>query len=171
MILKNYWALCEAYSEASGSYSNTYYFPVKPVKTSGTEAETFSMSLSSANVIGQMMPKNGLEVLVGSGSTEPDYEDYALAQDETANFDNYSVTQTRTMSATGEGYDIVFLVTGNNNTGSSITLTEVGIIKKVSSSFASPDDTTIMLARFLLADPIPVADGGAFTFAFKWSDT
>ena len=170
MILKNYWALSEGLAKATGSYTDTQTFPTKPVDTSGNEVITFGFSLNAADPMAQVSAKAGLSVLVGSGDDTPAADDYALETDITSSISSFSVVKTYTIAESGNGYDIAFLVSGTNGTGATITISEVGLMKTISSTWNSADDTDLLLARFLLTDPIVVADGAGFSFAFKWAE-
>lgn len=170
MILNNYWALCEGYAKATGSYTTAQTFPTKPVDTSGAQVSTFGFSLTGTDPMAQISAKAGLDVVIGSGSTAPAADDYALETDETANVSAFSVVKTYTQASSGSGYEITFLVSGTNETGATLSISEVGLKKTISSTWNTPDDTELLLARFLLETPIVVADGAGFSFAFKWSE-
>lgn len=103
---------------------------------------------------------------VGTGTTAATYNDYALESPVTVTFSNLSQGTVSYNSSTGKWEETVtmdFL----NNTGDSLSITELGIERLVYYGYSTT--TTIIIAREVLATPITVINGayGRVSFTYE----
>lgn len=116
--------------------------------------------------------KDDITVNVGEGDTEPTLNDYALEDDVTISLSNYSVS----ISPSSESgmAKLVATVTGINNTGESITIREVGVVKKFYYGTTSTSESAyknVLLLRHVLDTPKEVANGEGFSLTFEWTES
>ena len=147
------------------------------IQEDGTTAYVTTGSSGYASYITPIAPNYslyyGLTVKVGSGTTEPTIDDYCMTSNETSNFTQYTVTSST--SVENASVVISFAVSGVNNTGSAITISEIGIYK--SFLYKSANDTSnvfyqpTMLVHNLLDDIITVQPGSSFQFLYKWTES
>ena len=117
-----------------------------------------------------------LYTILGSDDTTPTISDYNIGTP-------ISISNlTTTMTTTGENDKVStkFIITGTNTTGSSVTIKEIGIVKKVSvlsASYPTPQDPNddnynkkILLDHTLLETPITVAANDNFSLTFEWTE-
>lgn len=120
--------------------------------------------------------KEDLSYVVGTGTTTPVASDYQLENDITSSLSNYNYTQA-TSFEDGKCRTIV-TITGTNNTGSSQTITEIGVRKRYYYAYIIPPTSVgenehydCLIIRHLLNTPKVVPDGEGFTITFQWDES
>lgn len=187
MILNNYWnfivgATNQSWYSVEGSYSVTTSFGCK--NTSGMDLAVcvggYGLGSEEQTALGnafmdQIREHALLDVIVGSGDTDPTPADYDLDTDITSNITNYATSAN--ISADANGLHTVITVSGQNNTGSSITIAEIGVIKRVRSQIyhrsddPMPDpDEKCLFVRHVLDSPKTVPNGEGFNLTFEWTE-
>ena len=162
MLTTNYWGWIK---DAAASDIQTSAVMLPSVKLlDGSAGDNYSIG----GYTNYGPAKTGLTVVVGTDDTTPAADDLDLGADITASLSSYQITQTITLAPSGAGVDLTFTVSGENNTGATISIAEVGVVKEYATRGGTSCKT--LFARFLLTDPIVVADGAGFSFAFKWSE-
>lgn len=171
MILRNYWIAfkyltCQTckgsanvntnqndtVTNINGSYQNFLY------QTNGSE------SYANPLVDNNNLRTQNVSFMFGSGNTTPTYTDYTLDTDITSSISNISYTTN--FASSSEGAKTTYVISGTNNTNSSITISEIGLCKQFYQNTAL--QTSIMLAREVLDTSITVAAGDSFTLTFEW---
>lgn len=167
MVLNNYW---KAVRNLGLMYGGSGTFDSGMINVSGTAIPNLLTYISGTASAGlwQIRTK-GISARVGKGDAAVTVNDYSLDDDCTASFDNYSVTHNLGID---NALTDVFTISGDNNTGSEITLTEVGITKTYSGQNEVSDSSTqeVMFARLLLSTPVTVPAGGSFQLSVKWEE-
>ena len=111
--------------------------------------------------------RSALGMLVGTGSTEPSIDDHALGSDVTSSFAN--LTCSYTTGADNASVKTVITLSGTNNTGSPITITEYGITKGIPSG--NNATTPVLFIHELLPEPVVVKPGCQFTLPIEWVES
>ena len=169
MILNNYWKLKATCDR--GNFSLT----VNETSTNwgivgfeGSMINILTNSLANGNMtyfVPNICTKRNLFARVGSGSGEPTADSYALSNDITSSISDFQYRFEITLDS---GKTITTcLIGGTNNTGSSITLTEIGIGK----TFARYIDNTTseaLLVIHKLEEPKTVPANTGFRLTFEW---
>lgn len=177
MTLNNYYKwLVEIVKE----FTNESYRVASFKFTNGTVPSTGSASglsvcdtQANQNNIGGYCPLGynrtfaNLSVMLGSGTTEPDATDYTLASGISTS--DLSVSVQKTFSADENGAHILLTISGQNNTGSDIDITEIGITMPICIASPTVGTRTLLLAREVLDTPITVAAGSAYSFVYDWT--
>lgn len=118
-------------------------------------------------VISYLGMRSALGVVVGTGSTEPSIDDHALGSDVTSSFINLVCSYTT--GADNASVKTVITLSGTNNTGSPITITEYGITKGVPSG--NTVTTPVLFIHELLPEPVVVKPGHQFTLPIEWVES
>lgn len=106
--------------------------------------------------------------VVGTGTDTPTIEDYCLGNDVTSSFTGFECTQT---SSIHDGVVTnTYVIKGTNATSSTITLTEVGIYKKLWNENGEDRYNSVLMIRELLPSPLEVQSGQQFTITLVWQD-
>lgn len=105
---------------------------------------------------------------IGTGTTAPQYTDYALNSDITAAFSDIIITVVNNVGANGLVKTIS--VTGNNSSSTAQTVTQIGVCKQFSSGVQS-NVNTALFAVGVLDQPITVEPGLGFTVTFEWTES
>ena len=170
MILKNYWNIMNDIMTKASPTANILGtakrlsdgFDVQYQVGGNNSAYAQGYVIQNANM------KGDISFRVGTGTTEPTIDDYGLANDVTSSFTGMTVSVSSVVS---EGAKVVYLASGTNNTGSDITIKEVGIAKDVKKGESgSPTVSTVLLTRDVLASPITVEAGQGFAFTYEWNE-
>lgn len=92
-----------------------------------------------------------ISIVVGSGDVAPTYDDYKMG--------NPLNLSTVTQSYSTDGAVMTFVKTFKNDSGSEVTVKEVGL-------FGTPDncDCCVVLTRTVLSSPVTIANGEIKTF-------
>ena len=181
MILNNYWNIKGFTAINSLTYGAVGFGgeDLGLVDVDGNSAIFFCKVSSSYTYVDQNMVWNasknftnlyGLSVRVGSGNTVATAEDYALDDDVTSTISNFA------FSANSAGTDgktvLTITISGTNATGADITISEIGITRRVitSNNNQALYDKEVMLVREVLNSPLTVEDGKGFSYTFKWEE-
>lgn len=116
--------------------------------------------------------------LVGTGTTNPTVDDYALEADITSSFANVSTSTNFTID--GDGHFVVTMTwAGTNTSGQDITITEIGarkpLYKNASATVAAGSVTTTasqcLMIRHILQTPVTISagNGGTITIQIRMS--
>lgn len=170
MILKNYVALL----------CNFLALP-----TSGTSGQIPAAQMTFLN--GTQQPYYGIQNYVrisqnfsnnysyptarlGSGTNNVTFTDYCLGNDITSSLSNVNLVNTINMG--DNGIERTFTITGNNNTNSDITITEVGITITVIYGTAptSTNNADLMIFKHKLDEPITVPSGQGFNIVLQTTE-
>lgn len=109
----------------------------------------------------------GLKLVLGTGTEPIRDDDYHLDADITSSISNY--VQSFNWSHDDYSYTLTATGSGFNNTGTTITLSEVGIVKTVLHYNSSTEiNEPILIARKLLDNPIVVMPGKGFSLTIEW---
>ena len=119
----------------------------------GTSTATFDNDCpTAATAIGySSRPLNKISIVVGSGDVAPTYDDYKMG--------NPLNLSTVTQSYSTNNGVMTFVKTFKNDSGSEVTVKEVGL-------FGTPDDYNccVVLTRTVLSSPVTIANGETKTF-------
>ena len=108
-------------------------------------------------------------ICVGSGGTPVQRSDFKLSNDITANLT--SRNQSVVTSIDEEGKFISrYTFSAVNGTGASIVIAEMGIYKPFYASFNSDTSQKVLIARYVLPEPITVLSGKGFTLTVDWCE-
>ncbi len=180
MVLNNYWSLLAGISNNSFSLgSSAARYNIAYCRHMGTGD---LVGINEVNMVNQpdskplayqntaYAPLARLKSFVGSGTTRPQSDDYCLQNDITSSFSNYTFTyQTLCEDNSCKVYCII---TGTNNTGGTLTVSEVGIGKQISYCIDSdPDNKDVgifLYVREVLDRPISVPSGLGFELVLEW---
>lgn len=181
MIVNNYYKAAAYFSSHHLNSNASAYgwdqINLGMVDTSGTAVGNLPIDCQNNSSYVEYVARNysikdDITIVVGQGDTEPTLNDYALEDDETANFTNYTVALST--SSNGGSISTVATVTGINNTGASITIREVGVVKKFYYGTTSIADTTyknVLLLRHVLDEPKEIANGEGFSLTLEWAES
>lgn len=183
MILNNYWnfiigATNQPWYVTQGTTSVTTSFGCK--NTSGQDLAVaiggYGMSSGEEYLyMAQLREHELLDAIIGSGDTDPTPADYGLDTDITSIITNYATSVN--ISADANGLHTIITVSGQNNTGDSITISEIGVIKRVRSVIYHRSDDPIpdpdqkcLFVRHVLDSPKTVPNGEGFNLTFEWTE-
>lgn len=110
--------------------------------------------------------RSALSIVVGTGTSAPSMDDYALGSDVTSSFSNMACSYTT--GANDATVKTVITLTGTNSTGSPITITEYGVTKGVPSG--NQVTTPVLFIHDILPAPIVVLPKCGFTLTIEWVD-
>ena len=166
MILNNYYkylkATCDQhYIAGSGNYDiQTYCQDMDGTQNiaimAGSQGADYSFG-ANFNI------RENIHAVVGTGDTEPTSSDYAL--DTPISLSSY--TENISYSADDNGFKTTIVISGINNTSSSITIKEIGTYKRVYNSSGYLIQN-ILFTRTLLDTPITVPAYGNVSLIFEW---
>ena len=185
MFLVNYWKLLGVILSKGNdqivryyqNYTKYYGANVVVKNTSGTDVTNVitDMTNSNSNNYGQYTVYiaynkkllSSWNFVCGDDDTEVSGREYSLGNDITSTFSNIQMTQN--VYADEYGLHTLLTITGINNTGSNVTIKEIGFTKPIyyvtdTSSYSNTAyNTPILLFRKVLDEPVVVANnGGAF---------
>lgn len=107
--------------------------------------------------------KLNASMVFGAGSTEPSVTDYALDTDITSqlSLSSFSIS----VGSDTNGMTVLCSVSVQNNTNSSITIKEVGLLHK----FVDDNlyEHSCLLSRTILDTPVTIASGGVKLFTYS----
>lgn len=104
-------------------------------------------------------------IVIGKGEGSINAADYSLFDDCTAGFSN--ITTNFIFTNDNDAFNQIIDINASNNSGSAITVTEIGITKNFytsSNAFSNP----VLLAKMQLDTPIIVPAGGTFHVLVNW---
>lgn len=174
MILQNYWAWRAQTQTGYTTASKTGVTGITDM--TGTAVTALYYSTSTTTDAKKAMSMNDmlsysitdtteLSLVFGSGNTTPTVLDYALDTDESANL---TATGTNAFEYASDKLQIVFAYTVTNNTASEITLTEIGVKKKIYGT-SKETPSNVLLAREILSTPISVGADETKSINYVWT--
>ena len=180
MLTSNYYKLkgyFEKHSNTQDSDSHTVDIGIKD--TTGSSVSIVDIANNYAtNVAYNYSMKTCLNPILGNAGFDPQLSDYNIRSP-------LNIPIEYTFLSTGEADKITtkFVITGTNNTGAGIRITEIGIAKRVcvmiskGSLYIPGDPTTssdgcplVLLDHTLLESPIQVENGNNFSVTFDWQE-
>lgn len=93
-------------------------------------------------------------ISLGTGITPPELTDYELAE-KCSNL-NLSATRVISRELSAENVKILWTMTGFNSNNEAVTISELGLYKRLTNTSGDSTLNTILLARSLLPNPITV---------------
>lgn len=120
-----------------------------------------------------LRPYTYLSLAVGSGTSDPTFHDYNLANDLSASFSD--LKSSVVIGADGNHIKIVGTISGVNSGNSDITITEIGLFKGYSTSVHNGDhaistpDAKVLYARELLETPTVVKARTGFNLTYEFT--
>ena len=174
MVLNNYW-LIKTYTEVNTMVSNTYNVTLGTIDMGGTNRSIYinvGTGSASATFMNHAVParciKADLRAVLGTGTTAPQSNNYALETDVSSSFSDLSTSCSTSSDGSSEVTTIT--ITGTNNTANDITISEIGLYKNL--VYNSTGDTgAFLLVREVLAEPFTVLAGSTFTKTFTWTES
>lgn len=170
MILNAYWQIMnDIMTEADdsgnksetvkGTDGNDVSYPIK-CNNSGYKMQYF---IENTNM------KGDVSFRVGTGNTEPAADDYEMANDVTDSLTGTSLTVNHVMGE--DGAKVVYTFSASNQTGDSLTISEVGIVKTLKNGeSSSPSRGDVLIARDILDTPVTVPSGSGFVLTYEWTE-
>lgn len=111
---------------------------------------------------------SGISLVVGTGSADPNYTDYALGTDATSSFSFVSSSVAYNINQDNK-FEITYTATIQNTSGNDITLSEYGITKKLYNTSAPDADIyTLILKDKMNNFTIPA--NGIAVIVVKWTE-
>lgn len=174
MILNNYWKWLNICQTTQG-YNNDYNAPIYNIgiiDTMGVE-RAISPNDSQSGWIEPNAPRKFASgsILFGSGNDDISATDYAMSNDCTSSIGN--VNYTITSSATDNGFSRTITVTGYNNSGSELTITEVGYAKGLRwhDREEGNQNYSALFCKTKLNEPLTLPAGGNFLINIAWNES
>lgn len=180
MILNNYWAYKQYMEKTAPQLGSDTYIDIPGcISVEGPQYSNVVVGYNSTRIDNDAFKgitenrslRYKLYSKVGSSDAAPTALDTDLNEDITSSFDNYT-TEVR-VNSSGDQMVTTIEFGGDNNTGSEITIRELGIYKSVHNTV--PYDGTEYLYHFMfvhhvLEEPIVVPVGQGFTKVFEWRE-
>lgn len=166
MILNNYYAYKGTIDKTEIS-GNPFPSSTGAYDTSGEALEAW-LGLAQNGALNMALRLN-LGVIVGTGNVEVQATDYCLSNDITASLSSFNATINS--GADGGANRTTIVITGLNNTGASVTLTEIGVYKTVLQSNSGTQSKNVLFIRHMLNEPKIVANGEGFSLTFEWVES
>lgn len=181
MILTNYWnyymnsQLQNGYQGAGAYYVRDDFDclsmidgePLRVCIGGYSESEDVRMP----RYLNQIQPLKNLDVVVGTGTLAVDPANYQLDDDITSSLIN--VLTNVDVSVAEAGLHVAATISGTNTTGSNITISEIGIYKKVFSQIYEVSTPTekVLFIRHLLTSPKSVGNNETFSLTLEWVES
>ena len=133
---------------------------------------SYSPSVTAFNA--SLRPFAQWTALVGTGTTDPTVDDYALEVDVTSSFSTTTTSVNFTVDEDGH-FVVTMTWAGTNTSGQDITITEIGarkpLYKNASSSVAAGSVTTTasqcLMIRHILQTPVTVEAGSGTSITIQ----
>lgn len=173
MILNNFWTL-KGYVDANSCPcvgSSTVNLGLKRKSDGVSMPFANDLTLNIAGLLSTNYTiRKGLKVFVGSGTTEPTTNDYALENDVTNSFSN--VVTTCNTSTEESKITTVVTISGTNTTENAITIAEIGVGKDIAYDWNGANLRTqeVLFIRHVLDTPKVVESGEGFMQTFAWDE-
>lgn len=182
MFLVNYWKLLGVilskgndqivrynqnwvkYYSASDVIKNTSGTDVSNIITDMTNSNGTNYGTATVYIAYNKKLLSYWSFVCGDDDTEVSGREYSLGNDITSTFSNIQMTQN--VYADEYGLHTLLTITGINNTGSNVTIREIGFTKPIyyvtdtSSSSNTAYSTNVLLFRKVLDNPVVVANNG-----------
>lgn len=167
MILSNYWKWLDGIM-TSNPNSSEYYDPSQDIGLKNMSGDTAYISLSTSNNERRYRNRNIRDgaARLGSGSGEITASDYSMSDDCTSSISNLEYTVNS--SGTDDGFNMTIAISGTNNSGSELTITEVGYCKFVSSE--QDGDNNVLICKTKLNTPLTLPAGSNFLINIAWNE-
>ena len=174
MILNNYWKWLNI-CQTTKAYNDDYNAPVYNIgiiDTTGNKKPISPNDSSSGWSEANHWCRNFAigSILFGSGNDDISATDYSMSNDCTSSVGNvnYNVTS----SANDDGFSRTITITGYNNSGSELTITEVGYAKSL---FWHDRDLgnqyySALFCKTKLNEPLTLPVGGNFLINLAWTE-
>lgn len=137
--------------KSTGGYTDVTAYNSDYIR--GTSDATFDNDCKTTQAVMNYptKPLNRISIVVGSGDVAPTYDDYKMG--------NPLNLSTVTQSYSTNGGVMTFVKTFKNDSGSEVTVREVGL-------FGTPDNRAccVVLTRTVLSSPVTIANGETKTF-------
>lgn len=172
MVLNNYYKYLAGIADNGLSNIGTgnKMSPTAIVDTSGTPRNfALNSQYSSVNsdILSNLDIRRNLKLVFGSGSAEEAADDYALA----SKINTFAAYNTETQASFDSAFKTVFIATVINNSGSNITVSEVGLEKILYTDPGNKDESySFLMTRIVLTEPVTIPSGSSYTFSFIWSE-
>lgn len=172
MVLNNYYKYLAgiANNGLSNIGTGNKMSPTAIVDTSGTSRNfvlNSQYATLNADILSNLDIRRNLKLVFGTGSTEETADDYALA----SKINTFAAYSTETQASFDSAFKTVFIVTAINNSGSSITVSEVGLEKTLYTNTSDKDEShSFLMTRMVLTEPVTIPSGSSYTFSFIWSE-
>lgn len=111
---------------------------------------------------------SGISLVVGTGSVDPNFTDYALGTDVTSSFTFTSSSVSYNINQDNK-FEITYTATIQNISGSDITLSEYGITKKLYNT-SSTDSAMYTLILKDKMDDFTIPANGIAVIVVKWTE-
>lgn len=166
MLLNNYWNMRQ-YVDTHYVQQSSGTVDIGLKNMSGTSVN-FTLNSAYHTVIGNnACMRSQLTGYVGTSDTAVQKTDYALGTDITSKLSNMNTVVNSGLI--GDSFRSIVIISGLNNTGSTISLKEYGIAKGV---YYHPSDSgaieQVMLIRAILNQPIVLPNGQGFQIIYEW---
>lgn len=171
MVLSNYWKAFKLATIFNGYSSDYNYVDLGLVKINGSRSENILYGIdyryqSFIQWNARIRTFDGIRIGTGTGQVQP--SDYCLFNDVTDSIGNLEFNVLH--STLDNKFSSIINVSGINNSGSEITISELGITKKFIIDTTGAKGAPIMLAKLLLNRPVTVPANGAFAFTIEWDE-
>lgn len=163
MITKNYYVARRTYdtNTSTSTSVNTNPYTVKSIL--GTESNNIKASTSQGRCLWN---SSNLSVLLGTGTTPEDADDYCLDNDITSTLTGVTFgIQTSVSRESRYCYESIITITFTNNTGADVVITEVGL----AASWIFTGDGPMLIFRKVI-NPVHVANNQSTTIVLNWFD-
>jgi hypothetical protein len=169
MILNNYWKWLNI-TQTTNAYTDDYYAPVYNIGLKNLSGSEAAISPNSSQGGWETRNFANATVRFGSGSGAITADDYAMSNDCTDDIDSINVSVTS--AASDDGITRTMTITGINNSGNDVTITEVGYDKVI--QWYSRDDgwhtEHVLFSKTKLSEPLTLADGDSFLINLAWNE-
>lgn len=169
MILNNYWKIRWAIETLITVSSSAPYGIDVGLKDLGGVSRAITLRPYPNNNVGYtyqaiVRMNSGYNIRLGSGDNELTADDYALTNDVTSSFTNLTYNY---VSDANNHLRRVISISGQNNTNTDITITEIAYTKNLPYDDAT-QSCEVMYSIVKLDTPINVPANGTFSATFEW---
>ena len=166
MLLKNYATAKKTFWSMNSASSVTLYFSPNIKLLDGTnKASVFYNAYSDREDQRAVGLRYDTHFHVGTGTTPATVDDYCLENDVTSSFSQQSYQLSQMVTNDGK-FETAFKFSGINNSGSTLTISEVGI-DKFHYQDSSSNQFTYLIFRDLLPTPVTVEAGQSINLIVK----
>ena len=171
MILDNYYKLVGFFSGRYNDLTTNSTSPIGVVDDTGALISDVIYNSNNNQTYATHTNSNyniryDLSFRIGSGLVDPDIHDYTMTTDVTSSFSNFR--SDITVACSVGKIMLTAILTGINTTNSPITISEIGLFKKLYCGSIASVEKYAMLIHHKLDSPIVVASGEGLDFPFQW---
>lgn len=169
MILNNYWKWLNI-TQTTNGYNTDYNPPVYNIGLKNISGDTVPISPNTDNGGWETRNFANATVRFGSGSGAITADDYAMSNDCTDDLGSINVSVTS--AASEDGITRTMTITGLNNSGDDVTITEVGYAKIIQWHDRDSGMKTeyTLFSKTKLSEPLTLADGDSFLINLAWNE-